>query len=111
MMSEYLIAHVPDDVDWRGDIHNDEGVSRFHTIQTPNSTVADTIESAWFKQDGDPLMPAVAGSQQQNAARSRHVGGVNGLLCDSSVTFYTNEIAVNVWAALGTMNGDEAPTP
>jgi prepilin-type N-terminal cleavage/methylation domain-containing protein len=111
MMSEYLIAQTPEDVDWRGDIHNDEGVFRFHAIQTPNSTVADTIESGWFRQNGDPAMPAVAGSQQQNAARSRHVGGVNALHCDSSVTFYTDGIAINVWSALGTMNGEEAATP
>jgi prepilin-type N-terminal cleavage/methylation domain-containing protein/prepilin-type processing-associated H-X9-DG protein len=109
MMSEYLKAHSPDDNDWRGDIHNDEGVFRFHTIQTPNSTAADVIANGWFQEIGDPLMPAVAGSfaRQQNAARSRHTGGVNALHCDGSIVFYSDSIATSVWQALGTMDGGE----
>ena len=55
-------------------------------------------------------MPAVAGAfgRQQNAARSRHPGGVNALMCDGSVDFYSSEIALNIWQALGTMDGEEA---
>jgi len=36
LMSEVLIAKVASDNDWRGDIHNDDGVFRFHTVTTPN---------------------------------------------------------------------------
>lgn len=109
MMSEYLKAHTPKDWDWRGDIQNNEGVFRFHTIQTPNTSVHDVIASNWFRDTGDPLMPAIAGtfSRQQNAARSRHPGGVNALLCDGSVDFYSNDVALNPWKALGTMDGEE----
>jgi prepilin-type N-terminal cleavage/methylation domain-containing protein/prepilin-type processing-associated H-X9-DG protein len=109
LMSEYLKAHNPDDVDWRGDIHNDEGVFRFHTVETPNSSVADVIPNGWFEKNGDPLMPAVAGAfeVQKNAARSRHAGGVNALHCDASVAFYNDGIAPNAWKALGTMDGAE----
>lgn len=109
MMSEYLRAWSEEDNDWRGDIHNDEGVFRFHTLQTPNSSVADVIANGWFQDTGDPLMPAVAGAfnAQQNAARSRHAGGVNALLCDSSVHFFAENIALAVWQALGTMDGEE----
>jgi prepilin-type N-terminal cleavage/methylation domain-containing protein/prepilin-type processing-associated H-X9-DG protein len=109
MMSEYLKAHSPEDNDWRGDIQNNEGVFRFHTIDTPNSSVADVIANGWFQFIPDPLMPAVAGAfgSQKNAARSRHPGGVNALLCDGSVDFYTSEIALNAWKALGTMDGEE----
>ena len=109
MMSEYLMAQSPEDNDWRGDIHNNEGVFRFHTLQTPNSTAPDVIANGWFQETGDPAMPAVAGTfgRQQNAARSRHTGGVNAVLCDGSVAFYSNDIALNVWQALGTMNGEE----
>ncbi len=35
MMSEYLLAKSRQDNDWRGDIHNDDGVFRFHTLLTP----------------------------------------------------------------------------
>jgi prepilin-type N-terminal cleavage/methylation domain-containing protein/prepilin-type processing-associated H-X9-DG protein len=110
MMSEYLKAQIPEDADWRGDILNNEGVFRFHTIQTPNSSVPDVIANGWFKNTGDPLMPAVGGSirRQENAARSRHPGGVNALMCDGSVDFHSNDTAVNVWQAMGTMNGEEA---
>ncbi len=110
MMSEYLKAHSPEDNDWRGDIQNNEGVFRFHTIDTPNSSVADVIANGWFQNTGDPAMPAVAGAfeRQKNAARSRHPGGVNALLCDGSVDFYSNDIALNAWKALSTMNGEEA---
>jgi prepilin-type N-terminal cleavage/methylation domain-containing protein/prepilin-type processing-associated H-X9-DG protein len=109
MMSEYLKAESSNDDDWRGDIHNDEGIFRFHTIQTPNSSVRDVIANGWFRPTTDPMMPAVAGAfeVQQNAARSRHPGGVNALLCDSSVSFYSEDMALNVWQALGTMDGAE----
>lgn len=110
LMAEYLITSTPEDKDWRGDIHNNEGVHRFHTIYTPNTTAADEIADGWFQDNGDPLMPAVAASRderQQNASRSRHTGGVNALHCDGSVAFYSDGIATNVWQALGTMNGEE----
>ena len=108
-MSEYLLAHSNQDNDWRGDILNNEGVHRFHTIQTPNSSAADVIANGWFQETGDPKMPAVAGSftKQQNAVRSRHSGGVNAVLCDGSVDFVVDTIALLVWQALGTMNGGE----
>ncbi len=54
-------------------------------------------------------MPAVAGAAnaQEVAARSRHPGGVNAMLCDASVRFFTNDIEPGAWQALGTMNGAE----
>jgi prepilin-type N-terminal cleavage/methylation domain-containing protein/prepilin-type processing-associated H-X9-DG protein len=110
MMAEYLITNSPEDNDWRGDIHNNEGVNRFHTIYTPNSTVPDEIANGWFQDNGDPLMPAIASTRyetQQNASRSRHAGGVNALHCDGSASFYSDGVATTIWQALGTMNGDE----
>jgi len=114
MMSEYLIPTSPEDNDWRADIHNNEGVQRFHTLQTPNSSAPDLIKNGWFQDNGDPAMPATAASAdrlQQNAARSRHSGGVNALHCDSSVTFYSDGIALAVWQALATMDGGETVSP
>jgi prepilin-type N-terminal cleavage/methylation domain-containing protein/prepilin-type processing-associated H-X9-DG protein len=40
-------------------------------------------------------------------ARSRHLGGVNVVLCDGSTRFVTNSIAWPVWQALGTSQGGE----
>jgi prepilin-type N-terminal cleavage/methylation domain-containing protein/prepilin-type processing-associated H-X9-DG protein len=105
MMSEYLKAQSSEDNDWRGDIHNDEGIFRFHTRESPNSTKADVILGGWFQPPNDPL--ARTGGAMENAARSRHAGGVNALHCDSSVAFYSDGIAPNAWKALGTMDGAE----
>jgi prepilin-type N-terminal cleavage/methylation domain-containing protein len=107
LMSEYLRAKTPEDVDWRGDIHSDDGVFKFMTFTTPNSTARDMIAAGWEVNDGDPLMPVYPGNAQYNAARSRHFGGVNAVMCDGSVHFISNNIQLGVWQALGTMNGNE----
>lgn len=109
LMSEYMITNTPEDRDWRGDILNDEGVHHFQTIQTPNSSLPDIIESGFLTPSGVPEMPAEAGprNRQEVAARSWHPGGVNAALCDGSVTYYTDDVSPDVWLALGTMNGEE----
>jgi prepilin-type N-terminal cleavage/methylation domain-containing protein len=107
LMSEYLRAKSPEDDDWRGDIHSDDGVFKFMTFTTPNSTARDMIAAGWEVNDGDPLMPVYPGNAQYNAARSRHFGGVNVVMCDASVHFISNNIQLGVWQALGTMNGNE----
>ncbi len=110
MLSEVLKAWSPEDNDWRGDIHNDDGVFRFHTSLSPNSSAPDIIQNGWFQETGDSLMPAVAGGRtsQKVAARSRHPGGVNAAYCDGSIRFVANDIAFNAWQAMGSMNGQEA---
>ena len=111
MLSETLIAKSTADNDWRGDIHNDDGVFRFHTVTTPNTSAPDLISStAFFQQNGDPLMPVALGNPQRAAARSRHTGGVNAALCDGSVRFVRNGIPLATWAAMGSMAGGEVFT-
>ena len=105
MMSEYLRAWSRADNDWRGDIHNDDGVFRFHTINTPNSSANDFV--AWSQPNGDPNMPVTAASPQHNAARSRHSGGVNATFADGTVRWIPNSINLTIWRALGTVNGNE----
>jgi prepilin-type N-terminal cleavage/methylation domain-containing protein/prepilin-type processing-associated H-X9-DG protein len=108
LMSESLIAKVASDNDWRGDIHNDDGVFRFHTVVTPNSSAPDLIRSTtFFRADPDPLMPVALGNPQRAAARSRHSGGVNAAMCDGSVRFVSNNIALITWQAMGSMAGGE----
>ena len=108
-MSETLKAWSSRDDDWRGDIQNDDGGFRFHTMVTPNTSAPDVIINGWFTNTGDPKMPAVAGAAtaQRTAARSRHPGGVNASFCDGSVTFVTDDIKLFVWMAQGTMDGGE----
>ena len=108
MMSESLLAMIASDNDWRGDIHNDDGVFRFHTVITPNSSAPDLISSTnFFRQTGDPLMPVALGNPQRAAARSRHTGGVNAALCDGSIRFFPNTISLRTWSAMGSMAGGE----
>lgn len=49
-------------------------------------------------------------SRMASAANSRHPGGVHVLMCDGSVTFVSNSVALKVWRAIGTRAGKE-PTP
>jgi prepilin-type N-terminal cleavage/methylation domain-containing protein/prepilin-type processing-associated H-X9-DG protein len=105
MMAETLMAKSSDDNDWRGDIHNDDGVFKFMTITTPNSSAPDVVN--WAIPDGDPYMPVTTAGSQYSAARSRHTGGVNAVLCDGSVRFFTNSTPSLTWQYLGTMNGGE----
>ena len=108
LMSETLIAKVASDNDWRGDIHNDDGVFRFHTVVTPNSTAPDLISSTtFFTPNTDPAMPVALGNPQRAAARSRHPGGVNVCLADGSIRFMRNGIALSNWMAMGSMAGGE----
>ncbi len=109
MLGESLMAKSPADNDWRGDIHNDDGVFRFHTLGAPNTPTADILDPARFQVTNDPLMPAVggAGDRQVVAARSRHTGGANAGLGDGSIRFFRNSIDINAWRALGTMDGGE----
>jgi prepilin-type N-terminal cleavage/methylation domain-containing protein/prepilin-type processing-associated H-X9-DG protein len=41
------------------------------------------------------------------AARSRHSGGVNACLLDGSARFFSDQISLTTWQALGSIDGDE----
>jgi prepilin-type N-terminal cleavage/methylation domain-containing protein len=105
LLSEYLMAKSHGDDDWRGDIHNDDGVFKFMTLATPNSTTPDVVN--WAIQNNDPRMPVSTSGLQHNAARSRHPAGVNAVNADGSVRFVNDSISLITWQALGTMDGGE----
>jgi prepilin-type processing-associated H-X9-DG protein len=105
LMSETLMATSHDDNDWRGDIQNDDGVFKFMTLTTPNSSAPDVVN--WAINNNDPAMPVTTAGSQYSAARSRHPGGVNAAMCDGSVRFFTNGISLSTWQSMGTMNGNE----
>jgi prepilin-type N-terminal cleavage/methylation domain-containing protein/prepilin-type processing-associated H-X9-DG protein len=111
LMSETLKGNRPTDDEFRGDIMNNQGVFRFNTSLTPNTGAPDLLSDGNFDINNlDPLMPATAATTtlpEQSAARSRHPGGVNATFCDGSGRFVSNEVADNVWRALGTMDGEE----
>jgi prepilin-type N-terminal cleavage/methylation domain-containing protein/prepilin-type processing-associated H-X9-DG protein len=103
--------------DFRGLTWWAEG-SGFTTYRTPNSTLPDYIangsgapgcvppsQNAWNAPC--QAFPSPQPNFNVFAARSRHAGGVNALLCDGSVRFVTNNIAWATWQALGTSKGGE----
>ncbi len=78
----------------------------------PNSSEPDLIySSAWCRSllDGNPPCsgPISGLGGGLYASRSKHPGGVNVGLCDGSVKFVKNSIAINTWRALGTTRGGE----
>jgi prepilin-type processing-associated H-X9-DG protein len=53
-----------------------------------------------------PCLPA-AGPLFNNAARSRHPGGVNVVMCDASVQFVVDDVDLATWRAASTTKGEE----
>jgi prepilin-type processing-associated H-X9-DG protein len=113
MLSE-KIMHPQDNVfDHRGDMLNDDGGGTiFTTLDTPNAG----IDAMKFPQYCTPVLPYLpcttatgSGSRyaMRQSARSKHSGGVNVALCDGSVRFVSNSIALVTWKAVSTMNGGE----
>ena len=116
LLSEYLMHPDDDAVDGRGDILSDVGDGIFSTINTPNTSANDVEASSYCVPA--PKMPCVSPSLTGTrngvswravhyAARSNHTGGVNVGLADGSVTFVQDNIDINVWKAMSTMNGSE----
>jgi prepilin-type N-terminal cleavage/methylation domain-containing protein/prepilin-type processing-associated H-X9-DG protein len=90
------------------------GAAGFVTYMAPNSSDQDIMTGAWCNT-ANPLNPPCTTVStappspfgRRQAARSRHPGGVNAALCDGSVRFISNEIAIGTWNALGTTHGAE----
>jgi len=83
----------------------------FSTWQTPNSTDIDRLGGSVNMCVPEPTAPChsaqVVGAPCQQAARSRHPGGVNVCFLDGSVTFVPDSIEWATWQALGTRKGAE----
>ena len=99
------MAKSTDDNDWRGDIHNDDGVFKFMTLNAPNSTVPDS--GTWCRRGQRPPDASDCGwpaaiRRPQPAQRRRQAA-----LCDGSVRAFRNTIPLATWQAMGTMNGGE----
>jgi prepilin-type N-terminal cleavage/methylation domain-containing protein/prepilin-type processing-associated H-X9-DG protein len=122
MMSEIIVAKIDNQMgpyDIRGDVMNDSQGDftsfAFMTINTPNTTTADANACPTSTPATDPVSPPCTytngSAPTEAAARSRHSGGVNGVLCDGSVRFFSNTISQATWQAMGTINGGEVLGP
>ena len=111
LMSEVKIGvgNASGGSDHRGDIYNnDRCCFEFHTYSTPNAKTYDQIEGGFCIYPNGTNPPCAQSNLTSfNAARSFHPGGVNAGMCDGSVKFMKDSVAVNIWRALGSMSGGE----
>jgi prepilin-type N-terminal cleavage/methylation domain-containing protein/prepilin-type processing-associated H-X9-DG protein len=95
---------------WGGGCH-------FETKLTPNSPQPDITEQSCTPANKlnppcsnhpnpKPSSP-VATNEESIGARSRHPNGVMAALCDGSVRFFTNNVALDSWRAWGTAGGGD----
>jgi prepilin-type N-terminal cleavage/methylation domain-containing protein/prepilin-type processing-associated H-X9-DG protein len=76
---------------WTTGRYGDAGL--YNHFYTPNSTSPDCVNSV--------------GGAGWTAARSRHSGGVNALMCDGSIRFVRDSISAQTWYAVATITGGE----
>ena len=109
-MAELIQAPSPNSQirDNRGDLFNEDGSNyQVMTILSPNSPEPD--EGDCFPQEniGLPCITTGSNNRIHNASRSRHSGGVNAMLCDGSVDFFTDDIDIQIWRGMSTRSGGE----
>jgi prepilin-type N-terminal cleavage/methylation domain-containing protein len=107
-MAEILQIENETDYDVRGSIFNNTaGACNFMTKYTPNSGI-DTCICRGANSKTYPGPCVDRGSPDGwISARSLHAGGVMAMLGDGSVSFVSDSIALNVWQAYGSINGEE----
>src|SRR5262249_5818012 len=78
----------------------------FATVLPTNSSSPDIVTQN-CNSVPERNLPCVnnGGAWNIQAARSRHPGGVQAVMCDGSVRFFPNAIAINTWRALSTTGG------
>lgn len=82
----------------------------FTTVFGPNTSVAYELDGKTYdidfnsQQEGRDLTQTTFAAV---TARSHHEGGVNIARMDGSVDFFSNQIDLQVWRAMGTGQGDE----
>ncbi|APW62699.1 DUF1559 domain-containing protein [Paludisphaera borealis] len=107
MASEVVVGQGRDlrGFSWWGDAAGFEG------YLTPNSSFPDVLFSPYYCLNRSPNPPCVGTTTalpDNYAARSRHPGGVNAAMADTSVHFFKNSVHIQTWRALSTSRGGEA---
>ena len=107
LMSEVLQGENSDirGLTWWGD------GAGFSTYLAPNSSLPDVSVYASYcdvtENDLRPCVQQTHANPEMYGARSKHPGGVNVALCDSSVRFVNDSIDLDAWRALSTTHGAE----
>jgi prepilin-type N-terminal cleavage/methylation domain-containing protein len=84
----------------------------FTTHNGPNSSVPDYLDGGWCPPEsrtipGWPCQPATSANPVNFTARSWHPDGVQAALCDASVHFFSDNVSLDTWRALSSINGGE----
>jgi prepilin-type processing-associated H-X9-DG protein len=80
----------------------------FETYYGPNTGSPDLVQFQSYCNDlPQQGLPCQLSAYNLYSARGKHAGGVNAMLCDGSVRFFSNNIAIQTWRALGTSQGGE----
>ena len=91
--------------DARGPVWADEaGESQIYTQFTPNSSNPDVLYPGYCINLPQENLPCVDGTNETAASRSRHAGGVNVTMCDGAVRFISENIDIDIWQALGSID-------
>ena len=85
------------------------GANIFSTRTGPNSTTPDGVWGCRnFPAQGMPCVQIGSPyTEMYSAARSYHIGGVQGALADGSVRFFSENVDLLLWQAIGTRGGGE----
>lgn len=109
LLSEVVMATSDTQFDIRGDMLNDDTpCTMYQTINAPNSGIDISVFQPPTPSQENPPYASPTDGYQYKSARSRHPGGVNVVMADSSQKFVPDDIAIDVWRAMGTMNGGES---
>ena len=85
--------------------------THFTTYAPPNTSIPDRIyDIRYCRSDLMPYAPCAQTTSAEPtrfSARSRHPGGVQAMMTDGSASFFSNEIDLATWRALGTTHGGE----
>ena len=107
--AEVLPGHGPEYWGPPGDGMVAEGGQAFEGYLTPNSSAPDVVCNICPQSRVIPVgcVVSMVDSQQYQAARSAHPGGVNAAMGDASVQFISDFISVDVWRGLCSSHGRE----
>jgi len=115
MLIGEVLKGTSSDRDYRG-VHwyDHVGTSQIFTTNLPNSSNADFLYPLWCTNDVNrpeqnlPCRPGRGdGSNNHAATRSRHPGGVHVGMADGSARFAPEDVDLEVWQALGSINQGE----
>ena len=109
--SEVLPGHGPYYEGPPGDGMVSEGGQAFEGYVTPNSSAPDIVCNVCPQSRAVPNVGCIVSmvdSQQYQAARSPHPGGVVSAFGDAAMRFIANGVDINVWRALCSSCGGES---